>query len=118
MRRSAAVVALAVASLLPAAPAVAHPRPVTHDEQIAFHRWESLPQWRGGTAEGTRAVPGRTPYLTIDRPAGAADGWEYATWTSPVRRIGFGASELVASWNAATPAGTWIQVDLEGTYTD
>ncbi|WP_327010419.1 C39 family peptidase [Dactylosporangium sp. NBC_01737] len=118
MRRSVAVVVLAVASLLPAAPAVAHPGPVRHDEQITFHRWQSYPQWRSGTAEGTRAVPGRTPYLTIGRPAGTADGWEYATWTSPVQRIGFGASELVASWNAATPAGTWLQVELEGTYTD
>jgi hypothetical protein len=118
MRRSAAIAVLAVASLLPAAPAVAHPGPVRHDEQITFHSWQSYPQWRSGTTEGTRAVPGRKPYLTIGRAAGTADGWEYATWTSPVQRIGFGASELVASWNAETPAGTWLQVDLEGTYTD
>ena len=31
--------------------------------------------------------------------------------------VGFDASELVASWNAETPAGTWIQVELQGTYT-
>jgi hypothetical protein len=128
MRRTFAVVALVVASMLPAGAAVAHPGPVRHDEQITFHRWASYPQWRSGTAEGTRAVPGRRPYLTIGRAAGTTQftdphtgttrTWEYATWTSPVQRLGFGASELVASWNADTPAGTWLQVELEGTYTD
>lgn len=44
--------------------------------------------------------------------------WAYATWTSPVHEIGFGATELVASWNATTPAGTWIQVEMLGTYAD
>jgi Peptidase_C39 like family len=43
--------------------------------------------------------------------------WEYASWTSPMQRTG-GATQLVASWNADTPAGTWLQVELEGTYTN
>ena len=132
MRRAATiaatVAALVLALVMPAPAAAAHPGTGRHDEQIAFHAWRSYPQWRSGTAEGTRAVPGRTPYLTIGRAAGTTEytdphtgttrTWEYATWTSPVHRIGFGASELVASWNADTPAGTWLQVDLEGTYTD
>jgi hypothetical protein len=37
---------------------------------------------------------------------------EHATWTSPDHRIGFGATQLVASWNATTPAGTWLEVEL------
>ncbi|TDC26352.1 peptidase C39 family protein, partial [Micromonospora sp. 15K316] len=66
------------------------------------------------------------PGLTLARPAGTADytdphtgitrSWEYGTWTSPVTAIGFDATELVASWNAKTPAGTWIQVELQGRY--
>jgi Peptidase_C39 like family len=32
------------------------------------------------------------------------------TWTSPVYTTGFGFTELVASWNAQTPAGTYIRV--------
>jgi Peptidase_C39 like family len=128
MRRSAATVVLAVAMafVAPATAATAHP--VTHDEQITFNRWQTFPQWLSGSAAGTRAVPGRKPYLSIGRAAGTTSftdphtgttaTWEYATWTSPQRRIGFGASELVASWNADTPAGTWLQVELEGTYTD
>ncbi|GAA0726998.1 C39 family peptidase [Dactylosporangium roseum] len=132
MRRSSATVALAVAAVLvstaPASPAAAKPKPVNHDEQITFHRWQTFPQWRGGTSEGTLAVPGHKPFLTIGRAAGTTEftdphtgttrTWEYATWTSPPQRVGFGASELVASWNADTPSGTWLRVELEGTYTD
>ena len=121
--------ALVAASLLgPLAAQGAPPAPVVHDEQIAYHRWESLPDWVSGHAEGTRAVPAVRPYVELARPAGTSDyadpytgvtkSWEYASWTSPVHRIGFGASQLVASWNAETPAGTWLQVELLGRYTD
>jgi hypothetical protein len=37
------------------------------------------------------------------------------TWTSPWQTTGFGFMELVASWNADTPAGTWIQVEMRAT---
>ncbi|MDO3701670.1 C39 family peptidase [Micromonospora sp. C28SCA-DRY-2] len=101
-------------------------RPVVHDEQITFHEWSRYPDWRRGTHTGTRAVPGAHPGLTLARPAGTTDytdphtgttrSWEYATWTSPLTQVGFDATELIASWNADTPAGTWIQVELQGTY--
>src|SRR5947209_18939048 len=35
-----------------------------------------------------------------------------SSWTSPVYVTGFGFSELVASWNAQTPAGTYIRVQM------
>jgi hypothetical protein len=34
------------------------------------------------------------------------------TWTSPWFQTGFGFTELVSSWNASTPAGTWIEVHM------
>ena len=34
------------------------------------------------------------------------------TWTSGVTQLSFGFNELVASWNAITPPGTWIQVEV------
>ena len=37
------------------------------------------------------------------------------TWTSPSFAPGFGLTELVASWNASTPAGAWIDVEVRGT---
>ncbi|WFE37915.1 C39 family peptidase [Micromonospora sp. WMMD998] len=128
--RTVALAGLTALTLLgTTAPAHAHGhRPgVTHDEQITFQEFSRYPDWRSGSHRGTRALPGRDPALTIGRAAGTTEftdehtgttrTWEYATWTSPERRIGFDATELVASWNASTPAGTWIQVELHGTYT-
>src|SRR5690606_29200503 len=40
--------------------------------------------------------------------------YEYATWTSPWVFPGFAATELVPSWTADTPGGTWIQVEARG----
>ncbi|RKN31609.1 C39 family peptidase [Micromonospora musae] len=110
----------------PAAAAHQATRPVNHDEQVTFHDWSRYPDWRRGSHSGTRAVPGPRPGLTLARPAGTTEytdphtgvtrSWEYGTWTSPVTAVGFDATELVASWNAKTPAGTWVQVELQGRY--
>jgi hypothetical protein len=35
------------------------------------------------------------------------------SWTSTWRTTPFAFDELVVSWNATTPAGTWIQVDMQ-----
>ncbi|MEV0640580.1 peptidase C39 family protein [Streptomyces sp. NPDC050619] len=90
--------------------------------------WTSYRDWRGGAAKGTRAVAGLRPGIAIGAPAGTADytdphtgttaAWEYATWTSPVHDLAVPATEAIASWNAHTPAGTWLQVELKGTYSD
>ncbi|MFF3713862.1 peptidase C39 family protein [Streptomyces phaeochromogenes] len=92
------------------------------------HAWTSYTDWRGGTAAGTRAVPGVRPGLAIGTPAGRTDykdphtgrtaTWEYARWTSPVHRLAVLSTEVIPSWNARTPAGTWLQVELSGTYSD
>ncbi|MFC5724344.1 peptidase C39 family protein [Streptomyces gamaensis] len=96
--------------------------------RVDHHDWFTLADWRHGTAHGTRAAGGPRPGLVIARPAGTLDypdphthtttTWEYATWTAPERRLPTPASELVASWNARTPAGTWIQTEVRGRYTD
>jgi hypothetical protein len=44
-----------------------------------------------------------------------ADGsgaYDYGTWTSGVTNLSFPFNELVSSWNANTPAGTWVQVEM------
>jgi hypothetical protein len=44
-----------------------------------------------------------------------ADGsgaYDYGTWTSGVTNLSFPFNELVSSWNANTPAGTWAQVEM------
>ncbi|MCD9143211.1 peptidase C39 family protein [Streptomyces albireticuli] len=90
--------------------------------------WTTAADWRQGSAHGTRVRTGERPGLTVARPVGTLDytdphtrtttAWEYATWTSPVHRPSVPASEVIASWNAHAPAGTWLQVELRGTYTD
>ncbi|GGZ08911.1 membrane protein [Streptomyces poonensis] len=90
--------------------------------------WTSYDDWRSGSAQGTRAVAGARPGLVIDRPAGTTDyadphtattsAWEYATWTSPAHKLTVPATEVIASWNAHTPAGSWLQAEVRGTYSD
>ncbi|MFG2192127.1 peptidase C39 family protein [Streptomyces sp. NPDC048639] len=104
------------------------PRPGKGVARVDYHGWSTYTDWRCGTARGTRAEAGPRPGLVIGTPAGRKDytdphtgkksTWEYATWTAPVHEPEVPASELIASWNARTPAGTWLQVELLGTYTD
>ncbi|MFG1648843.1 C39 family peptidase [Micromonospora sp. NPDC049275] len=118
----------ALTLLATAAPATAaRPPSPAHDEQITFQDWSGPADWHRGSQDGTRVVPGARAGVTLARPAGTIEyadphtgttrTWEYGTWTSPVTRIGFDATELIASWNAETPAGTWIQVEMQGGYT-
>ncbi|MEV6201835.1 peptidase C39 family protein [Streptomyces sp. NPDC051771] len=95
---------------------------------VANRFWSTFTDWRSGTAEGTRPVAGLRPGLVLDAPLGRTDytdphtgttsAWEYALWTSPEHTPAVPATEVIASWNARTPAGTWIQVELSGTYSD
>ncbi|MGC0333287.1 hypothetical protein RKD23_006277 [Streptomyces sp. SAI-170] len=127
----AAVVAAAVTA--GAAPAAGDTNAAPHEEAVLARlvdnrAWTTFTDWRSGTARGTRPVAGVRPGLVIDSPAGTTDytdphtgttaAWEYATWTSPVHTLAVPATEVIASWNAATPAGTWIEIELKGTYSD
>ncbi|WP_155054470.1 peptidase C39 family protein [Streptomyces blattellae] len=134
-RRSvlAAVVGAAVAggasAAVPADAAADAEDPAQAPARFVDNRaWTTYADWRGGTARGTRAVDGARPGLVLDAPAGTVDytdphtgttaPWEYATWTSPVHRLSVPSTEAIASWNAHTPEGTWLQVELQGTYAD
>ncbi|AXG76833.1 peptidase C39 family protein [Streptomyces paludis] len=106
-----------------APPSAPGPEPLVEN---AF--WASYADWRAGTGRGTLAVPGARPALVIGTPAGTTDyrdphtgtvtTWEYATWTGPAHRSRVPATELIASWNATAPAGTWLQIELRGRYAD
>ncbi|SEC38036.1 MULTISPECIES: peptidase C39 family protein [Streptomyces] len=132
----AAAVAAAVAGGTAPAAAAGRPDPAADADDpgrtgvrpIDYHAWTTYSEWRGGTSQGTRAVSGRRPGVVLAAPAGSTDytdphtgttaTWEYATWTSPRHRLAVPATEVVSSWNAHTPEGTWIQVELCGTYSD
>jgi hypothetical protein len=102
--------------------------PAPDDAPVDYHGWTSYPDWLFGEHKGTRPVAGSRPGVQIAGATGTFDytdphtgitaTWECASWTSPVRHVPHPASELISSWNAYTPAGTWIQIELLGTYTD
>ncbi|MEV7002084.1 peptidase C39 family protein [Streptomyces sp. NPDC093982] len=133
-RRIVLAAAVAAAVTGSAGHAVAAARPGAKDPVSAPARtvdnraWTSYADWRSGAARGTRAVAGARPGIVIDKPAGSTDytdphtgrtaRWEYATWTSPVHRLTVPATEAIASWNAHTPDGSWLQIELQGTYSD
>lgn len=106
-------------------PRAAVARAQVAQSQVDQHRWSGMRDFAGGGHEGTAPAPGGR--LVLARPAGQTDytdpfgqgstktrTWDYARWTSPVHSVPFGASELVASWNADTPHGTWLQVEMRG----
>ena len=126
---AAAAAATAACTAGPAAAATPTARPTKASPSLVDYRaWTSHADWRSGTAQGVRALAGLRPGLVIATPAGRTDytdphtgksaTWEYAAWTSPGHHLAVPATELVASWNAHTPAGTWLQVELKGTYSE
>ncbi|MFC0438505.1 C39 family peptidase [Kutzneria buriramensis] len=110
-------VAGALIAQLTTAPATA----ATSVAPVDFHQWSSDAQFHSGHSDGMIVRDG----LVIGRPAGTVQHtepalgttrtYDYSTWTSPPYSQRFGATQLIASWNAATPAGTWLQVEMRGT---
>jgi hypothetical protein len=125
-RQVFALIALSVALLVPGTTSAAQQVP------ISFHAWASAADFDSGAYAGTAVAPVANPAGTTAGPSGltlTSSGTSLATyhdaqygdisavagtWTSPVYRPGFGFTELVASWNADTPSGTWIQVEMRG----
>jgi hypothetical protein len=89
---------------------------------VAYRQWSSAPEFAAGRFAGTAAdgdsLVIATPTGTVSYRDPYGDGcsatYEVAMWTSPEVAPGFGYTELVASWNASTPTGTWTQVSVSG----
>jgi Peptidase_C39 like family len=90
---------------------------------VAYHDFASVADFSAGTFDGTGPT---ADGLQITDPVGQRDytdpfgdgsttAYEYGTWTSPVVSPGFDFTELISSWNAATPGNTWIEVNVRGT---
>lgn len=127
---AAAVGVVAGSGAVPAAAApVAVPAPGPGDvtgaaagATVEYHGWSTVAQWRCGAADGVRVLAGRRPGIRIGRAAGTVEHtdphtgttetWEYAGWTSPEHVCALPATEAVPSWNAHTPPGTWLRVEL------
>lgn len=96
------------------------------NRRIRFESWSTADRFESGGHDGTAFGDG---VLVLDSPRGTreyddphrdgpAETYEQAAWTSPEVSPGFPFTELVSSWNACTPEGTWIEVALCVTTTD
>jgi hypothetical protein len=122
LRKTRILLALLAGGALALTMAPANAAPTTDSAPANFHQWRGPLAFLTGKFDGTRPALGG---LVINRPTGTMNytdptlgttkPYDYATWQSPTYQQGFGASQLVASWNATTPAGTWIQVEMHGT---
>ncbi|MDQ3576219.1 MAG: C39 family peptidase [Actinomycetota bacterium] len=109
---AAGFVGLVVLATAVPGPAAATPETA---KTVDFHQWHDFRHQ--GTQEGVLAAGHGE--LRIGKPAGTIEHetkrYEYGSWTSPTHRPGLDATQLVASWNADTPTGTWLQVELRPT---
>ncbi|MQA81113.1 MAG: hypothetical protein GEV10_21955 [Streptosporangiales bacterium] len=118
---TATVVAAATFLVLPGT-AVAAPDDGAADRHVSYTEWDGARELRKGSTDGARTGAGglvlsrgTTPVSYTDPFGdGSARTYDAGTWTSPVHRPGFDANEAIASWNADTPTGTWIEVQLRG----
>ena len=100
---------------LPVAPSAAAEPPARAARQIAYTQWDDGDQWRRGTLSGVRVVKGR---LLIKQPQGrrhlGGRGYDAAHWDSPWVAPGFDLTRLIASWSAATPGDSWVEIRVRG----
>ncbi|MFG1749873.1 C39 family peptidase [Streptosporangium sandarakinum] len=68
--------------------------------RVALHRWADVEPQEIGLADY------RDPF------GDAVTTWKYARWTGEETPLGFPAAELVPSWTASAPPGSWIEVEL------
>jgi peptidase C39-like protein len=66
------------------------------------------------TPAGT--FPYKDPYAGYDpiqsKVVDGSGDYDFGTWTSPAYPLSFAFNELVSSWDAETPVGTWVQSEV------
>src|SRR5438477_8765813 len=118
IRPALAAIAAGAAVVLAAAASAHGAQPLP----VGFHAYTSSSDFDSGAYEGARLAKGGGALVYgssigslaySDAYGSPARTYSYARWTSPAYATGFGFTELVSSWNAETPAGTWIQVEMQ-----
>lgn len=71
----------------------------------SFHAWNSRADFEAGAYDD--AVLSSNGGLTL--PTGVTDG----SWTSPWHVPTAAFTSLVPSWQAETPAGSWVEIGLQ-----
>jgi Peptidase_C39 like family len=82
---------------------------------ISDSQWDLGADWRTGAKQGVRVRHGAL-VLAGSGLARRYQGTRYdvGQWTSAWTAPGFGLTELIASWKAATPRNSWIEVRVRG----
>src|SRR4051794_3834650 len=79
--------------------------------QVSLARWEGGPALRTGARSGLRVRHGALVLQdTTKRRAYRGTTYDVGAWTSAPVSPGFGFTQLVASWSAATPGNSWVEV--------
>jgi hypothetical protein len=120
MPRLVLIVAVAWGLLLvSAAPALgAQPYPLNfHTFDLSAGTPSGVAYSKGALTLSGKSLPSQ-PYADpfANFAGDGVDGsaaYQFGTWTSPILPLSFAFDELVSSWNAKTPAGTWIQSEVE-----
>ena len=95
---------------------------VPQPREIAYRTWTSTADFLAGAQSGTTVADGALTFGTSTGTTsyvdpfgdGTAKSYDQTSWTSPDVTPGFGLTELIASWNATTPPGTWVEVAMSG----
>lgn len=72
---------------------------------VRLHRFDNAADFSRGKANGN---------VVVADTLALADGKTTGHWTSETIRPGFGVTEIIASWNADTPAGSWVEIEVSG----
>lgn len=122
-RRFAAVSAAAALLAGPGGAGLASPAQAAQDENVVFHSYASATDFASGTFDGTQpasqaggitlAASGLMAGTYTDPVSGNTITYQSGSWTSPWFATGFPFLELVSSWNAVTPPGTWLKVQMQ-----
>ena len=89
---------------------------------VSYHAF-TLSDGAGTVARGGALTIGRVGYATATytdphRDPPVTRTYDVGTWTSPVFTTGFGFTELVSSWTADTPQGSFVKVSMQATRDD
>jgi hypothetical protein len=113
---AAAAVTFLVAAAAPAG--AAQPYPVSfHTFDLSLGTTSGLTYSNGAlslAAKGLGTFDYTDPYANANGDGVDGSGaYQSGTWTSAAYAVGFAFNELVSSWNAKTPVGTWLQAEVQ-----
>jgi hypothetical protein len=119
-RRTLVLVAAATALALAAASGAlaAQPYPIDfHTFDLSHGTAAGLAYSKGAltlAGKGLVSAPYTDPFADVNGDGVDGSGtYQAGTWVSPVYTTGFAFNELVSSWNAMTPVGTWVQSEVQ-----